>query len=481
MNDPLLALVQQAFGEEGRRPAAIEAVLREGKVDCKRLLEATLLLHAELVADSRRQAEESARAETQTENLLELLGTILESSDAGILALGPDDRIARFNEQFAQLFRIPDDILAFWAHDEVLAALLSRLRDPQSFRDRLAWLCATPQAALRETLELNDGRIVEWRAKPQPSAWGGVKRVIGFLDVTERFRSEAERQLLARRLDDTQRRLSDAERMAAVGQLAAGVAHEINNPIGFVSGNINTLGRYADTLLSLLTAYEKLDSAGGDRLDSARNALLEARSAADLDFLREDLPTLVGETQTGLLRVQGIVQGLRDFARDSGASWKVVDVTMVLEEAVRQAQARCGFAVQVQRDWGELPPMECLVPDIGQAFANLLTNACQAVRENGRIHLRARRDDQGICVEIADEGVGIPPDILPRIFEPFFTTRPVGQGTGLGLAVAYGIVRRHGGDIQAESRPGQGSVFRVRLPLVEGEAGQNRKQQSADG
>ncbi len=463
-------LVVQTFADPATRPAALARYLEvtAGSAPATPELLAAALGEAlvacqTIQADSARQAAERLDAEEHTENLLQLLGTILESSDEGILALDTEDRIIRFNSRLVALFAIPDEVIAFWRHEEVMAALLAQLVDPAGFSQSLAQLCQAPDAAWRETLECVDGRVIEWRSQPQPAVWAGVKRVISFLDVTERFRSETNRRLLERKLDETRERLLQAEKLAAIFQLSAGLAHEISNPIGFIQSNLEALGRYVPTMLGLLELYAQAESdlpPDGER----RAALAAAKKAADLEFLRDDVVDLLAESLRGTRRLATMVGSLRVLAHAQGSTMQTVGVGGLLDAALAAADAAADGRVQVRRRVEETLCVACRPSELGEALKNLLRNARDAIAGAGEIALAAGGDERQVWLEIADNGCGIAGENLDRIFEPFFTTKPPGAGMGLGLSVAYAIVAMHGGAITVTSEPGRGSTFRISLP-----------------
>lgn len=276
-----------------------------------------------------------------------------------------------------------------------------------------------------------------------------------------------ELQSLHRQLQDAQRYLMQSEKLAAVGQLAAGMAHEINNPIGFVSSNLTTLGRYQATLSSLLIHYQQLETG---LADDVRAAIVAQRQQADLDFVLEDGRALLEESRNGVERVRKIVQDLRDFSQvDTAGQWQLIDLNQCLDTTLNLLGERFAGGVSIQREYGQLPQVECSPSDLNQVFVNLLNNAMQALPGSGSITLRSGLDGEQAWVEIEDTGEGVPEEILPHIFDPFFTTRPVGQGAGLGLSMAYGVIQQHGGQITVRSQVGLGSAFRVTLPLSQGD------------
>jgi hemerythrin-like metal-binding protein len=252
------------------------------------------------------------------------------------------------------------------------------------------------------------------------------------------------------------RELLQAEKMASVGRLAAGVAHEINNPVGFVQSNLGTLKGYADQLLALIDRYEQ---AGDDRA-----AIEQARQAADLDFLRADLAELLAESRGGLDRVAHIVRHLKDFSHVDEAGLQDSDLNAGLENSLQVAWHALEDRIEVVRDYGRLPAVRCVPAQINQVFFNLISNAALAMEDRGTLTLKSRAEGGWVEVSISDTGKGMATETLQHIFDPFYTTRPVGKGAGLGLSEAYDIVDKHGGRIEVESEPGRGSTFRIRLP-----------------
>jgi len=280
-------------------------------------------------------------------------------------------------------------------------------------------------------------------------------------EANERLaREQAELTQLLRKVEDAQQQLLQSEKMAAIGQLAAGVAHEINNPIGFVNSNLGTLKTYIGNLLGVLDAYEKLP-VGGDT-----TALQAARRKADLDFLREDLPSLLSESQDGLDRVTRIVQDLKDFSRVDQAEIQKADLNAAMHSTLNVVRNEIKYKAEVVLELGDIPEVDCVPAQINQVFMNLLVNAAQAIEQSGKITVRSARENDHVWFEIEDTGKGIPEEVQNRIFEPFFTTKPVGKGTGLGLSISYDIiVKKHGGRIDVRSEPGVGTCFRLWLPV----------------
>ncbi|MGE5490417.1 MAG: ATP-binding protein [Actinomycetota bacterium] len=280
--------------------------------------------------------------------------------------------------------------------------------------------------------------------------------------------SYAELKHMNERLAEAQSQLLQSEKMASIGQLAAGVAHEINNPIGFVNSNLVTLRGYVDDLLSLVDAYRKLEDDPGN--PEAVTVARSQRESVDLEYLREDIPSLMRETLEGIQRVRQIVKDLKDFSHVDKAEWQEADLHAGLDSTLNVVWNELKYKAQVVKEYGDLPLVSCIPSQLNQVFMNLLVNAAHAIPERGTITIRTGGEGEWVWVEIADTGKGISPEVLNRIFEPFFTTKPVGVGTGLGLSVSYGIIKKHGGRIDVQSEVGQGTAFRVWLPVSHQEA-----------
>ncbi|MDJ0850647.1 MAG: ATP-binding protein [Myxococcota bacterium] len=265
-------------------------------------------------------------------------------------------------------------------------------------------------------------------------------------------------------LKQAQKQMVHQEKMASVGQLVAGVAHEINNPVNFIQGNLFHLRQYVETLRSAIQAYEEAakDASVGPGLTSR---LGEIREELGVDFVLEDLDGLFEGCEEGVRRTTTIVQDLRTFSRLDPGSPTTIDLAAALDATINLLRGRLK-GIEVTREYEEVPPVECLEGQLNQVFMNLVANAADAVGDSGSIAIRLRSVDAGtVEVEIDDDGRGIPPDLIEKIFEPFYTTKEVGRGTGLGLAISYEVVAHHGGRIDVASTLGRGTLFRVQLPV----------------
>lgn len=270
-------------------------------------------------------------------------------------------------------------------------------------------------------------------------------------------------------LKRTQVQLVHSEKMASVGQLAAGVAHEINNPIAFVKSNLSTLGDYVCSLASLIEAYEgllaALTSGSQERISTAYEKVQAVKKEEDFKFLLEDSDQLIRESVEGTQRVEDIVQGLKSFSRLDENTIKEVDINEGIESTLKVVWNELKYKCVVVKKFAELPMLRCYEGQLNQVFMNLLINAAQAILEKGVITVETIAEREHIVVKISDNGMGVPPEHLQSIFDPFFTTKDVGSGTGLGLAISYGIVQKHNGSIDVESEVGKGTTFTIRLPV----------------
>lgn len=283
---------------------------------------------------------------------------------------------------------------------------------------------------------------------------------------------DAQEQLQARvheldamnhQLAEAQNQLLQQDKMASIGQLAAGVAHEINNPIGFVSSNLNTLRQYVNGLLGLSEACDAVLAAPADA--AASQAMARKREEIEIEFLREDLPQLLDECADGLGRVKKIVQDLKDFSRVDHSDWAEADLNVGLESTLNVVRHEVKYKAEVIRQLTPLPPVTCLAAQLNQVFMNLIVNAAHAIVDKGTITLLSGVEQDWAWVQVEDTGCGMSAETQRRIFEPFFTTKDVGKGTGLGMSLSFSIVQKHGGAIQVRSAVGQGTAIRVWLPV----------------
>jgi PAS domain S-box-containing protein len=364
----------------------------------------------------------------------------------------------------------PEDMVAdpsFWfdhIHPDDIAAIFS------SF----AQLFTEGQHAYEYRFRTCDGRYLWMHDSLRliRDAEGKPLEVVGSLtDITERKLMEEalakkgeEQALLIKQLQEAQAQLLQSEKMASIGQLAAGIAHEINNPIGFINSNMGSLKEYVSKLCALVDGLDQSLQAVPSQ-PQLKEKIAQLKKEADYAFLKDDVADLVRESMDGLKRVRDIVQSLKDFAHIGQTDWALADLHEGINSTLTIASNEFKHKASVTKEYGQLPPVKCLASQLNQVFMNLLINASQAITANGVITIRTGCTKDWVWVEIGDNGAGIPPDILSRIFDPFFTTKPVGKGTGLGLSLSYNIVNKHAGRIEVTSELGKGTRFTVHLPV----------------
>ena len=294
-------------------------------------------------------------------------------------------------------------------------------------------------------------------------------------DMIERSMEYSSQELLQANSDirEAQNQLIQSEKLASIGQLAAGVAHEINNPIGFISNNVEMLQRYLADYGKVLKMLEGLKkSIGQGDMEKAKSVISQMdqfEQEIDLAYVINDIDKLLQNTQRGIERVQKIVMDLRTFAREGNDVIESVKIEEIIDSILSIVHNELKYKAELKKDYGDTPLIQCRAQRLGQVFINLLINAVQAIEEKGTIEIKTYKQDGHVCIDIKDTGKGIESGNLRKIFDPFFTTKPVGQGTGLGLSVSYEIIKKHGGEIKVESTLGKGTRFTVILP-VEGVA-----------
>jgi two-component system NtrC family sensor kinase len=265
-------------------------------------------------------------------------------------------------------------------------------------------------------------------------------------------------------LQHTQSQILQQEKMASIGQLAAGVAHEINNPMGFISSNLSSLGKYMEKINAFNAALLEAVESTGDQ--GTLDKLTELRKKMKIDFILGDINGLLAESHDGAERVRRIVQDLKSFSHVDEVQCKPFSINECLISTLNMARNEIKYIADVQQEYDQdLPLLNCYPQQLNQVFMNILVNAAHAMESRGVITVKTMLEADSILVRISDTGKGISPENLNRIFEPFFTTKEVGKGTGLGLSISYDIIKKHGGAISVESELGAGTTFTIRLPL----------------
>jgi len=423
-----------------------------------------------------------------------LLRAAIDSTVDGILVVDNERHVTAYNRRFADIWHIPPEVVAAGDDDVVLKYAVDQVTDRQAFLDKVLELYAHPELDSFDTFCLIHGTEIERYSIPQRLHDRIIGRVWSFRDVTEQRRAERSlrdshdelekkvrertadlqsantalltekirQEELINQLAEAHSQLLQSEKMASIGQLAAGVAHEINNPVGYVNSNLTTLQDYVADLLKVLTAYEQNEH---ELTEATRMQLNKLKKQIDVAFMRDDIGKLMSESIGGLQRVKRIVLDLKDFSHVGESAKLWANIEQGMDSTLNVVWNELKYKAEVVKEYAGIPEIECIPTQINQVFMNLLMNAVQAIKDHGRITIRSGQESENVWVEVEDTGSGIEPKNLHRIFDPFFTTKPVGKGTGLGLSLSYSIVQKHGGRIEVRSEVGKGTVFRVILPV----------------
>jgi len=440
---------------------------RAARKQAEELLEEKL---AELTLANQRSSERKL-AETAIAESRQLLLKIIDTVPARVFWKDPDLRFLGCNTAFAKDagMQSRDDMIGKDDYQMVWAEQADLYRAD----DREVMASGTPRLYFEEQQTTASGDTVWLRTSKIPLV-NDANETFGVLgvyeDITAYRRIEADNRVhvaeltaLNGMLIEAQNQMLRSVKMASVGRLAAGLAHEIDNPFAFIGSNLEALKGHVTELLSVLEAYEKAEPALAGQADFL-TVIEQAKSTANLAFMQQDILNLISESLDGVQRAKTIIATLKDFSRVDTADWQLANLEKGLESTLNIVWNEIKYKAKIKKDYAGIPEIECLAPQLNQVFLNLVVNAAQAIDERGVIILRTGFDEHEVWVEVGDTGKGIEPDDLDRIFEPFFTTKPTGKGTGLGLSLANNIVRRHGGRLEARSKPGKGSVFRITLP-----------------
>lgn len=437
-----------------------------------------------LLSDANRKLEADVRERTLIEESLRnqhaLVKGILESLPEEIVVLDRAGNVLQVNRVWLQFQK-----------KMALPHTLHNAGVDQNFIEHCRFLGGADALQLSETI-----RAVQDGARPdaelvyeEPSRMGprwysiritvwdtqGRGLLVSLNDITESKKNSAALEYknlelieLNQQLQGIQTQLVQSEKMASIGQLAAGVAHEINNPLGYINSNVSSLDNYIKGLLGLVDGYHKLLENSGNEGDLTQANLL--RKKADFDFINRDLQPLMAETRDGIGRVKRIVQDLKDFSRlDSGLNFEPSDIHQGLNSTLNIVSNEIKYKCEIVLDYGELPLVDCVLSQLNQIFLNLLVNASHAITDSGLIRISTRVVEDHVRIAMTDNGKGIAPEHLQRIFDPFFTTKPIGEGSGLGLSLSYGIIKKHRGRIEVSSKLGEGTTFEIWLPISQPE------------
>lgn len=379
-----------------------------------------------------------------------------------VLLIGPDGRLRRCNRAWRDFTGRP--------YAEILGV---------SWKELFVGLGLESRTGFGPGCELHhaaSGRWFVYREAPFEAvassdsgsiAPGTSGKVITLNDTTELKLAVRQREVAFEQLKSSQAQVIQSEKLATIGQMTAGVAHEINNPVGFVTSNLSSLSKYVERLAGFIAAVTQL-------LDRAapgvRDEVQELRRKFKVDFILGDVTKLIAESLDGTARVSKIVKDLGTFSRVDGDDWRPVDLAASLEQAIGIVWNQLKYKVTLHREFGALPPVVCNAQLINQVVMNLLVNASHAMDTPGVITLSTRVDGPDAVITVADTGKGIAPEHLARIFDPFFTTKEAGKGTGLGLSISADIIKKHAGTISVESALGVGTTFTLRIPVAGGRA-----------
>ncbi|MDA8484709.1 ATP-binding protein [Pseudomonas resinovorans] len=408
---------------------------------------------------------------------LDLAGALVEQIEVGVIVLDPGLHILHWNEFVSQRSgkalgpAVGQPLTCVFPEADTprLAQMVAKARD-QGLHAYTHW---REDPYLIQLPYSPEGQVTPLRLQSTllfPFDCRG-ERCFGLLlyDTTEFARSneqlaaalnalgskQLEQEQLIHKLEKANAQLLQSEKLAAIGQLAAGVAHEINNPIGYVFSNLKTLSGYVNDLLRIVDAVDGVGSL---------EELQQLKRSLEYDYIRNDVEALIHESEDGIERVKKIISALKDFSHIEEEEFRAADLHKGFDSTLNLVNNELKYKAEVVREYGDLPLVECIPSQINQVVMNLLINAAHAIESFGRITLRSGHQGDWIWLEVEDNGKGIDPSILNRIYEPFFTTKPVGKGTGLGLALSYNIVQKHNGRIEVVSHPGHGTRFRVWLP-----------------
>lgn len=426
---------------------------------------------------------------------------LVDKLPLGICVLDRDFNISYWNSFFADRMDMPSDmvvgrnILELFAEEAPF--LKKKLKSvlvlnnpsfsywehrPHIFKFKSSRPITGEETLMYQNMEVVPLQIVDGEVQSICLILQDVTALAGYFNAQKELAAQleaehAEQRALINKLEMAQGQLLQAEKMASIGQLAAGVAHEINNPIGFINSNLQSLKDYVANLLKIVEFSEKvIDKATPESYHKLKADFFERQQYR---FIRQDITELVNECLEGTSRVAAIVKNLKSFSHVDNSEWQYADVRDGMENTLKIVNNQLKYKVAVHRDYDEpLPQIYCQPMQLNQVFMNLLVNAAQAIEHNGDIYISIKCHNDGVRVAIRDTGSGIDARHLDKIFDPFFTTKPVGSGTGLGLSLSYSIVQKHQGQIAVSSELGQGTEFTITLPMLTEQQVAEKEQQA---
>lgn len=433
------------YDQQGNRIAVIETVLDMTE---RKLLEEELERSTEEIAQQHTKLDklfaQVEAAKREWEDTLDCITDI-------VLMCDTQGTIQRCNRPFIQLSNMPFEQFAGKSWATILYGLGFVIDDYKNGNGTIH--------------DKQGARYFDLRTFPLRNKNGVLfGNVVNIRDITEIRTINQELEAAYNHLKMVQMQAVQQEKMASVGQLAAGVAHEINNPMGFISSNLSSLAKYINKLRAFETSM--MDLAGASGNTALVDEITKNRKSMKIEFILEDMQSLLEESLDGAERVRRIVQDLKSFSHVDEAELKPVSIADNLDSTLNMVRNEIKYVADVVKQYGDLPMVTCRPQQLNQVFMNLLVNAAHAIEGHGTITVRTWQEGEMVCISITDTGKGIASQHLNRIFEPFFTTKDVGKGTGLGLSICYDIIHKHGGEILVESTVGAGSTFTVRLPVV---------------
>lgn len=440
--------------------------------------------------DTHHRLDHEIRQRVRSDQDRLVLGRLVDNTDEMIGLLGGNGELRYINRSLQQTLGIKPQELK----DMVLAKLLSRTEAPGTMKSLLERVSLQGHCFGQFELITRDGaRLIPAEYSIFPIEPGGqIGGVYGLVmrDITaqRQFAEDRERherglkslvsqrtaelahvnEQIRQELHERRRleeKLVEAQKMEAMGQLSAGIAHEINNPVGFVKVNLDALSRYMQSYQEILDLYCKIDVDDIPSFHSLMQTIQMRKQQFRFERIRNDVDSLIADSRDGLERVIGIVRSLKSFAHPEEAEWKSVDLVECVEDSLRVVWNQIK-RFDIQKDYESVAPVEGWAVQLSQVFVNLLLNAAQAMEQDGVINIRIRQKGSYAMVSVSDTGCGIPQENYSRLFDPFFTTKPVGQGTGLGLYISYGIMQKHHGELVFHSEVGKGTTFQVIVPFA---------------
>ena len=431
--------------QQGNRIAAIETVLDMTE---RKLLEEELEQNrAEIAQQHTRLDKLFAQVEVAKREWEDTLDCITDI----VLMCDTQGNIQRCNRPFSQLTGLPlHEILGkSWA--SILYSLGFSIDDYKGGNGTVH--------------DKRDQRFFDLRTFPLRNKNGAAfGNVVNLRDITEIRGIHQELEEAYNHLKLVQMQAVQQEKMASVGQLAAGVAHEINNPMGFISSNLSSLTKYINKLKAFEATLVELTGNSGNA--ALVDEIAKVKKSMKIDFILGDMEGLLAESLDGAERVRHIVQDLKNFSHVDEAELKPININDNLDSTLNMVRNEIKYVAEVVKQYGDIPPVTCRPQQLNQVFMNLLVNAAHAIETHGTITVRTWQECETVCIAISDTGKGIAPEHLNRIFEPFFTTKEVGKGTGLGLSICYDIIHKHAGEILVESTVGVGTTFTVKMPVA---------------